>query len=220
MVGAERNADHQPMTDNGGPAKCLIIDDHPAILKALASFLREEDIEVVGQATSAAAARVLLARRDAHVALVDYRLPDLDGIELIRRAVADGAQSAFILYTGYLDPAHARAAIEAGAQGILSKEAPLADLVRAVATVANGRVYIDPLFGGDLLKPGGTSVALTSRERDVLRGLAEGLTNEEIGGRLFLSPDTVRTHIRKAATRLGARNRTHAVALALIDHHI
>jgi DNA-binding CsgD family transcriptional regulator len=61
---------------------------------------------------------------------------------------------------------------------------------------------------------------LTAREREVLRGLADGLTNDEIGGRLFLSPETVRTHIRKAATRLGARNRTHAVALALLDDYI
>ena len=96
------------------------------------------------------------------------------------------------------------------------KEAPLQDLTRAVDMVAGGAVYVDPVLAGVLASAESERLPqLTKREREVLRLLADGLTNEEIGKRLFLSPETVRTHVQKAMRRLEADTRTQAVALAL-----
>jgi DNA-binding NarL/FixJ family response regulator len=97
------------------------------------------------------------------------------------------------------------------------KEAPLGDLVRAVELVAAGGTYVDPVLAGILASAdfAGKLPSLTQRERDVLRLLADGLSNEEIGKRLFISPETVRTHVRKAMAKLDADTRTQAVAKAL-----
>jgi Response regulator containing a CheY-like receiver domain and an HTH DNA-binding domain len=97
------------------------------------------------------------------------------------------------------------------------KEAPLPDLVRAVETVAEGKTYVDPVLAGVIASAEMTKQipSLTQREREVLRLLADGLSNEEIGKRLFISPETVRTHVRKAMAKLEADTRTEAVATAL-----
>ena len=96
------------------------------------------------------------------------------------------------------------------------KEAPLPDLVRAVERVAAGEAYVDPVLAGVLVSAQTDKVpSLTQREREVLRELADGLSNEEIGKRLFISPETVRTHVRKAMAKLEADTRTQAVAKAL-----
>ena len=105
-------------------------------------------------------------------------------------------------------------ALDAGAAGFLLKEAPLDDLLRAVRTVAAGKRYIDPVLAASAIGPS-TAPQLTARERDVLRLLADGLSNEEIGKQLFISAETVRGYIRKAMQKLGADTRTEAVALAL-----
>ena len=107
-----------------------------------------------------------------------------------------------------------RDALDAGARGFVLKEAPLADLARAIETAVRGGVYVDPIVAG-LAARREETIELTARERDVLRLLAEGYSNEEIGAKLFLSPETIRTHVAKATRKLGARNRTQAVATAL-----
>jgi DNA-binding NarL/FixJ family response regulator len=112
-------------------------------------------------------------------------------------------------------------ALDAGVRGFLLKEGPLEDLARAVRAVAGGSQYIDPVLAGTLALAANEPVPqLTQRERDVLRLLAEGHANEEIGRQLFISAETVRTHIRKAMAKLGAETRTEAVAKALRQHLI
>jgi DNA-binding NarL/FixJ family response regulator len=108
-------------------------------------------------------------------------------------------------------------ALDAGVRGFVLKEAPLADLVRAVRTVAGGGSYVDPVLVGVLASPQAVEQlpALSQRERDVLRLLADGMSNEQIGKELFISPETVRTHVRKAMDKLDADTRTQAVAKAL-----
>jgi DNA-binding NarL/FixJ family response regulator len=151
------------------------------------------------------------------VALIDIRMPRLGGIEVARRSVTSAPNTAVILYTAYGDRALLTEALDAGARGFVLKEAPLADLARAIELVARGGTYVDPVLASFLasVQTADKLPALTQRERDVLRLLADGFSNEEIGKRLFISPETVRTHVRKAMDKLDADTRTQAVATAL-----
>jgi len=201
---------------------CLLADDHPAVLEAVAAYLVEGGIDIVGRARDGAEALAKIEQRRPRVALVDVRMPRLGGIELAKRAQRSAPDTAILLYTGYGDRALLTDALDAGIRGFVLKEAPMDDLLRAVQTVARGGTYVDPVLAGTLAA---TSVGkelpeLTPRERDVLRLLADGLANEEIGKRLFISAETVRTHVRKAMEKLDADTRTQAVARALRDRLI
>ena len=197
------------------PIVCLLADDHPAILKSMAAFLLDEGFRIAGTALTGSETLNLLRSRRADVLLLDHRLPDITGLGVIRRAAEISPGTAIVLYTGYADPALAREALDLGARGIVLKEAPLVDVVRALQLVSRGAVYLDALLGAELASSDRPTSTLTTRERQVLRYLADGLSNQEIGSRLFLSPETVRTHVRKATARLGARTRTQAVATAV-----
>ena len=201
---------------------CVLADDHPAVLEAVAAYLVASGIDVVAKARDGAEALEKIDERQPRVALVDVRMPKLGGIELTRRAKRSAAETAILLYTGYGDRALLTEALDAGVRGFVLKEAPMDDLVRAIGSVAAGGTYVDPVLAGTLAA---TSVGkklpqLTQRERDVLRLLADGLANEEIGKRLFISAETVRTHVRKAMIKLDADTRTQAVARALRENLI
>ena len=198
--------------------RCFVVDDHPAIVDSVSRFLAEEErIEIAGTATSGRAALDTIADTRPDVAVVDVRMPDLDGIEVARRLHDAGVGTAVVLYTAHADRALVIKAIDAGARGFLLKESPLSDLVRAVLTVAEGRTYVDPVLAGVLTGPEATKQlpGVTKREREVLRLLADGMRNEQIGLELGISPLTVRTHIEKAMDKLEADTRTQAVANAL-----
>jgi DNA-binding NarL/FixJ family response regulator len=196
---------------------CIVADDHPAVLEAVSEYLALSGIEIVGRAADGEQALELIVERKPRVALVDVRMPRLGGVELARRARRAARSTSVLLYTGYGDAALLTEALDAGVGGFVVKEAPLDDLVRAVQSVATGGVYVDPVLAGSLAisSASGTQPQLTRRERDVLRLLADGNSNEAIGKELFNSPETVRTHIRKAMEKLGADTRTQAVATAL-----
>lgn len=197
--------------------RLLIADDHPAMVEAVSEVLAEHGLQVVARARDGEDALRGMAELKPTVAIVDVRMPRLSGIEVARRAQREAPDTAIILYTAYGDRALISEAIDAAVRGFVLKEAPLADLVRAVEIVAGGGTYVDPVLAGVLASPdlAGKLPALTQRERDVLRLLADGLSNEEIGKRLFISPETVRTHVRKAMDKLNADTRTQAVATAL-----
>jgi DNA-binding NarL/FixJ family response regulator len=196
---------------------CLVADDHPALVDAVVAVLKDNDMEVVGSARDGQEALSKLETRRPRVALVDLRMPKLSGIELARKASRSAPETAVLLYTGYGDRSLLMEALDAGARGFLLKEAPLVDLVRAVKTVAAGGTYVDPVLVGVLASAQAIDQlpALSQRERDVLRLLANGMSNEEIGKELFISPETVRTYVRKAMDKLDADTRTQAVATAL-----
>ena len=200
----------------------VVADDHPAVLEAVAEFLVLSGIEVVGRARDGDEALERIVERKPRIALVDVRMPGMGGIELARRVQRSAPETAILLYTGYGDQALLTEALDAGVSGFVLKEAPMDDLVRAVEAVAAGSTYVDPVLAGTLAAStvGGTMPKLTQRERDVLRLLADGLSNEEIGKRLFISAETVRTHVRKAMEKLDADTRTQAVARALRDNLI
>jgi DNA-binding NarL/FixJ family response regulator len=200
----------------------VVADDHPAVLEAVAEFLVQGGIEVIARARDGEEALERIEQRKPQVALVDVRMPKLGGIELTRRAQRSTPDTSILLYTGYGDRALLTEALDAGVRGFVLKEAPMDDLLRAVQSVASGGTYVDPVLAGTLAASsiGNKLPELTQRERDVLRLLADGLANEEIGKRLYISAETVRTHVRKAMDKLDADTRTQAVARALRDRLI
>ena len=191
--------------------RCLVADDHPALVAAVTLFLVDAGYEIVGPATDGPRAVALLEKERPELALVDFHMPRLEGTALIRRLKEVSPETALAVYTADVDGPTAREALAAGAAGVLLKEAPIADLARALEALLGGNCYLDPT----LADTSPTRGRLTGREVDVLSLLAEGLSHEEIGKRLAISAETVRTHVRKAADRLEARNRTEAVATAL-----
>nr|MBA3787935.1 response regulator transcription factor [Actinomycetota bacterium] len=162
---------------------CLVADDHPAVVEAVADVLAEHGIEVVGRARDGHDALSKLEQTKPNVALLDLRMPGLSGIEIARQIARSSPDTAVILYTAFGDRALLTEALDAGARGFVLKEAPLAEVVRAVELVAGGRTYVDPVLAGVLTSSEATEKLsrLTQRERDVLRLLADGKSNEEIG---------------------------------------
>jgi DNA-binding NarL/FixJ family response regulator len=199
------------------PTSIVIADDHPAMLTAVGDVLAKHGFDVVARAADGHQALTAIADAQPAVALIDVRMPRLSGIELAKRLATAAPGTAIVFYTAYGDRALLSEALDVGARGFVLKEAPLADLVRAVQLVAAGEAYVDPVLAGILVRGQFTAppLTLTQREREVLRLLADGLANEEIGRELHISPETVRTHVRKAMAKLDADTRTQAVATAL-----
>jgi two-component system nitrate/nitrite response regulator NarL len=196
--------------------RCLVADDHPALVVAVSSFLEARGFEIVGRASDGYSALLGVQESRPDVALVDYRMPRLEGPELLARLRDEAPDTLVAVYTAAGDEQLVRAAFDAGARAVVLKDAPLADLVRALETIQDGGRYLDPALARDTLaqaKP--TGPRLTRRETEVLTLLADGLSHEEIGRELSISAETVRTHVRKACERLDARTRTQAVATAL-----
>ena len=193
---------------------CVVADDHPVVGDAISAVLTANGIEVIAVARDGEGALEVIAQERPLIALVDMGLPGLDGAEVARRVPRVSAETSVIVFTGRSDFAVLTEALDAGARGFVLKEAPLPDLVRAIEMVAQGGVYVDPALASLLIEPE-HSDKLTPREREILRLIADGLGNEQIGMRLFISPQTVRTHVGKAMEKLEVHSRTEAVAVAL-----
>jgi len=194
----------------------VVADDHPPIIDCLSRQLSAAGFSVVGTAQDGDAALAAVASHKPRVCIADVRMPRLDGLELARRVAAAGHDTAVLLYSGVSDKGLVSDALDAGARGFALKDAPLDDLARAVDAVAAGGLYVDPVLAAALAsRRTDERKALSEREREVLRLLAEGGSYAEIGSTLYLSPDTVRAHAQRAMTKLGARTRTQAVAVAL-----
>jgi DNA-binding NarL/FixJ family response regulator len=198
-----------------GLPRCLVADDHPALVAAAADFLDENGFDVVATAQDGPSAVAAAREHVPDAVLLDYRMPRLSGAELVRELRAAAPRAAVVVYTADADDRLVGEALGAGAAAIVLKEAPLADVARAVGAVLAGGSYVDPGLGIVSLTTGRVGSELTRREADVLALLAEGLTYEEIGRRLGIGPETVRTHLQKACARLSASTRTHAVATAI-----
>ena len=204
-------------TDSNVAVTCVVADDHPPIIDAVSRFLAAGGVEIVATARDGEAALAAVTAHRPTVCLADVRMPRIDGLELARRVAVASPDTAVLLYSGVSDAALVSDALDAGARGFALKDAPIEDVARAVATVARGDLYVDPVLAAALAtsRRGDERRTLSPREREVLRMLAEGGSYAEIGSLLFLSPDTVRAHAQRAMTKLGARTRTQAVALAM-----
>ncbi|MDX6596826.1 MAG: hypothetical protein QOE87_713 [Gaiellales bacterium] len=198
------------------PIACLVADDHPVIVEAVCDLLEAGGIQVAGRARDGHDALAKIEAQRPPLALLDLRMPGLTGIEVARRAAVSAPQTAVILYTAHAEIAVLREALESGARGFVLKGAPLPDIMRAIEMVVGGGIYIDPALVAALHRREHTpKPTLTRREHEVLLLLADGLSYEDMGRRLAISPETVRTHMRKAIAKLGARTRPHALAIAL-----
>lgn len=207
------------MEEAGGNPSLVLIEQHQALRDGLAVLLERRGFKVLGCATTAAHGEEVIREQEPDVAVVGIDLPDERGTELVRRISGNGVGSKCLIYTGLNDPALLEAAYRAGARGLVAKPAGLTVLVDALREVWRGGRYFDPSFrgGNGNGSAGGAEAtrALSSRESEILGLLAEGLTGEEIAKRLVLSPETVRTHIRNAMEKLGAKTRVEAVVKAV-----
>jgi DNA-binding NarL/FixJ family response regulator len=198
------------------PLNVVIVDDHVALRRGMELLLRRAGHHVVGTADNAEAAEALILRRRPHVALVDLSLPGKSGAELTRSLLAADPDLRIMLYTGAADEAQLLEALDAGAAGFALKTGDPDELEQAIITVAGGEDYLDPRLAPLLARAGnGRLRILSPREREILGLISQGLSGEQAAKRLFLSSETVRTHVRNAMSKLGAATRAHAVALAL-----
>jgi DNA-binding NarL/FixJ family response regulator len=197
--------------------RLAIVDDHEVLREGLESLLVGSDLEVVGTAGNVAAAMDLVDQVAPDVALVDIGLPDGSGIELARRLLAVRPDLRIVLYTGETDADLLYEGLDSGAHGYALKAGPMQELVSAITQVAAGGSYVDPRLDRILLAERATTKVsqLSPREREVMGLMAEGRTAEVVGEQLGVSVETVRTHVRNAIRKLQARNRVHAIAIAL-----
>jgi DNA-binding NarL/FixJ family response regulator len=207
-----------PGERTSGHVRCLVVDDHAAIREGVKLILaRDREISVIGEASSGDGAVDMAERRRPDVILMDVRMRGMDGFEATRRITAAHPAIAIILYTAHGERGLLAEGLDCGARGYVLKDAPPDDIIRAVKRVAEGGAYVDPTLASELVSPKATEriPALSTREREILGLLANGFSNPEIAARLFISPETVRTHVRNAMAKLEADTRTQAVALAL-----
>ena len=197
--------------------KLVIVDDHEALREGLVALLGHGGMEVVGAAGNVAAGLDLVEHADPDIALIDIRLPDGSGIELTRELLARRPDLGVILYTGDSDADLLYDGLDSGARGYALKAGSMEELAAAIDTVAGGGSYVDPRLDRILLSPRATARVpqLSPREREIMHLMAEGRTAEAIGQELNVSVETVRTHVRNVIRKLQARNRVHAIAMAL-----
>jgi DNA-binding NarL/FixJ family response regulator len=206
--------------------RVLICDDQPLVRAGFRTILgSKRDIEVVGEAENGAEAVALAERRRPDVILMDIRMPVLDGVEATRRLVAAGTAARILVLTTFDLDEYVHAAIRAGASGFLLKDVTPAKLLEAIRIVAGGDALLAPSVTRRLLERFATTLPpdeassgaladLTSRETEVLRLLAGGMSNSEIASELVVSEATVKTHISSVLRKLGLRDRVQAVIVA------
>jgi DNA-binding NarL/FixJ family response regulator len=212
--------------------RVLLADDQALLRMGFRLVLEaEEDIEVVGEAADGAAAVRMVSALAPDVVLMDVRMPGVNGIDATAQIAADHPRTRVLILTTFDLDEYAFAGLRAGASGFLLKDTRPAELVAAIRTVASGDAVVSPrvtrrmleIFGSHL--PAGAArtphdgadprlAALTTREREVLELVAEGLSNAEIAARLTVSEPTVKTHVGKVLAKLGVRDRVQAVVLA------
>jgi DNA-binding NarL/FixJ family response regulator len=199
------------------PLSLVLIEDHQALREGLELLLSREGLEVVGTAGSAGEGRELVERHSPDVALVDIRLGEDSGIDLTRELLDADPERRVVLYTGSSDVELLISGLDSGARGYALKAGSMAELVGAIERIAAGGSYVDPRLDRILLSPRATAQVpqLSPREREIMHLMAEGRTAEAIGNELSVSVETVRTHVRNVIRKLQARNRVHAIALAL-----
>ena len=204
--------------------RILLADDQPLVLAGLRTILEAEpDIEVVGAARDGHAAVTLAAELAPDLVLLDIRMPGMDGLAATREIISAGGPRVVMLTTFDLDE-YVYEALRAGASGFLVKDIPDDQLIAGIRAVIGGDTLLAPSVTRRLIEaytqhppPGSTLRAaqeLTPREREVWRLMAKGLSNAEIAAQLFVGEATVKTHVSRVMTKLGARDRIQAVVLA------
>ena len=206
-----------------GPITVFLLDDHEIVRRGVKDMLEAEgDIRVIGEAGTASSALARLPALRPEVAVLDVRLPDGDGVTVCREIRSRMPEVACLMLTSFGDEDALLDAVMAGAAGYVLKQIRGSDLVGAVRTVATGQSMLDPRSASKLmarLRGQGSHndplAALTPQERRILELIGEGLTNRQIGERMFLAEKTVKNYISGLFAKLGMERRTQAAALAV-----
>jgi DNA-binding NarL/FixJ family response regulator len=201
----------------------LIVDDHPVVREGIGSMLkREPDFKIVGEATNGLEAIDKARSLSPDVILMDLRMPELDGVEAIKKIKEEQPDVKFIILTTYSDDEYIFKGIAAGARAYLLKDAPREDLFKAIRAVSRGESLIQPVVASRLLdrlaelsKKTPSAETLSDREIEVLQLMAKGVSNKDIGDRLSITQSTVKTHITSIFQKLNVATRTEAVTTAL-----
>ena len=208
--------------------RVVVVDDQALVRVGIRVLLEdEEDVELVGEAADGEGALAMVRQARPEVVLMDVRMPGMDGLEALRQIAGDrelAATRVIMLTTFDLDE-YVFDALRAGASGFLMKDTEPAELLRAVRVVARGESLLSPTVTRRVIRefavrpaakllPHQSLDALTDRERQIVALVAEGLSNDEIATRLFVSPATVRTHVGRAMMKLDARDRAQLVVFA------
>jgi DNA-binding NarL/FixJ family response regulator len=193
--------------------RLLVVDDHLMVREGLRSMLSGEEIEIVGEASTGGEAIRIAADLSHEVVLLDLELPDMDGLTVLRQLKAIAPALPVLVVTMHDDPALVRRAVRAGAAGYVLKGIGGAELLASVRAVRNGESVLDPgllraVVDGD--EAARTGPPLSSVELDLLRLVADGLTNREIGQRLRWSPATVKKYVQRILEKLDVSDRTQA----------
>ncbi|WP_016908768.1 response regulator [Streptomyces xiaopingdaonensis] len=209
--------------DGEGSVGVFLLDDHEVVRRGVRDLLEAEDgLTVVGEAATADEALVRVPALRPDVAVLDVRLPDGDGVQVCRQLRSRCPQLACLMLTSFDEEEALLDAIMAGASGYVLKQISGTDLVTAVRTLASGQSMLDPGATTRLmerLRGGGTAEeetlpGLTEREREILQLIGDGLTNREIGARLYLAEKTVKNHISRLLAKLGVERRVQAAVIA------
>ena len=199
--------------------RVLVVDDHPMVRAGLASMLTDDEIEVVGEASSGAEAVESVARLDPELVLLDVELPDMDGIEALTWIKSRAPKTAVLMVSMHDDAGVVRRAVEAGAAGYVLKGIGRRELLAAVRAVRDGGSVVDPALLRALAHPaaaeGGAGDALTRVELEMLALLAAGLTNREIAERMRWSLGTVKKYVQRILEKLHVSDRTQAAVVAV-----
>ena len=204
----------------------LIADDHPFFRDGVRRGLTQSGvIDVVAEAADGREAIELIREHRPTVALVDYQMPELDGLAVVHAVVRDGLSTRVLLLSATTDSATVYRALEEGAAGYLPKDARRAEIIDAIQQVARGKTVLPPELAAGLavqIRQRSQSAApvLSDREREVLVGFAQGKSIPAIAGELFLAPSTVKTHTQRLYEKLGVSDRAAAVAEAMRQHLI
>jgi len=201
--------------------RVFLLDDHEVVRRGLRELLEsEDDMEVVGEAGTAEEAYGRIPATSPNVAILDVRLPDGDGVEVCREIRSRHPEIACIMLTSFADDDAVYAAIMAGAAGYVLKQVKGTDLVDGIRRVAAGGSLLDPSVTTRVLErlrhkdDDDELAALTKQERNILELIAEGLTNRQIGERMFLAEKTVKNYVSNMFTKMGMSRRTEAAAYA------
>lgn len=199
----------------------VVVDDHPFFRDGVTrGLMRDGRIEVLGEAATGAEALAVIGRELPDVALVDYQLPDMNGVDVTHALRRDSVATRVLLVSAFTDGAVVFRALEEGAAGYLAKDASRTELIDAVLQVARGETVIpggltEGLAAQIRLRAQPSAPALTPRELDVLKGFARGLSIPQLAAELFVAPSTVKTHTQRLYEKLGVSDRAAAVAAAM-----
>jgi two-component system, NarL family, nitrate/nitrite response regulator NarL len=206
------------MESSDARVRVVVADDHPFFRDGVArGLVHSGRIEVVAEAADGREALEAIRRDDPDVALVDYEMPDVDGLGVVRAAVRDGLRTRVLLLSAHTDSAVVFQALQEGAAGYLAKDAKRAEIVEAVLDVAKGRTVVPAelaagLAGEIRMRAKDSGPVLSERERQVLQAFARGLSVPQVAGELFIGVSTVKTHTQRLYEKLGVSDRAAAVA--------